>query len=136
MSRRSPLRSPPFVCAWTVATVTPVVTSSTANLGISAATLTIAGFGFSTTAGSAMIGSVNWQTLPSQGVAVYTNAWGSRSHPAGSRVVVVAGTKVTKILTGTAATVVRSTTFSGNSARINIYRVVNTPNLYFLSFVL
>lgn len=59
---------------------------------------------FSTRAGSAMVGSVNWQTLPSQGVAVYTNAWGTRAHPAGSRVVVVAGTKVTKILTGTAAT--------------------------------
>src|SRR6185436_16040515 len=35
-----------------VATVTPVVTSSTSNLAASATTLTIAGFGFDTTAGN------------------------------------------------------------------------------------
>ncbi len=73
------------------------------NKTITGAAFDLAG-SFSTRAGSAIIGSVNWQTLPSQGVAVYTYSWGNRSHPSGGRVVVVAGTKVTKILTGAAAT--------------------------------
>src|SRR6185436_11065567 len=38
-----------------VATVTPVVTSSTSNLAANAATMTIAGFGFSTTAGNNLV---------------------------------------------------------------------------------
>ncbi|MGE0820356.1 MAG: phosphodiester glycosidase family protein, partial [Candidatus Nanopelagicales bacterium] len=74
-----------------------------ANKTITGAAFDLAGT-FSTRAGSGIVGSVNWQTLPSQGIAVYTNAWGSRAHPAGTRAVVVAGTKVTKILTGSAAT--------------------------------
>lgn len=73
------------------------------NKTITGAAFDLAG-SVSTRAGSAIVGSVNWQTLPSQGVAVYTYAWGSRSHPAGTRAVVVAGGKVTKVLTGTAAT--------------------------------
>jgi len=73
------------------------------NKTITGAAFDLAG-SLSTRAGSAMVGSVNWQTLPSQGVAVYTYAWGNRSHPAGTRAVVVAGGKVTKVLTGTAAT--------------------------------
>ena len=58
------------------------------NKTITGAAFDLAGT-FSTRAGRASVGSVNWQTLPSQGVAVYTNAWGNRSHPAGTRSVVV-----------------------------------------------
>lgn len=74
-----------------------------ANKTITGAAFDLAG-SFSTPAGSSIVGGVNWQNLTSQGVSVYTYAWGSRSHPAGTRAVVVAGTKVTKILTGSAAT--------------------------------
>ena len=74
-----------------------------ANKTITGAAFDLAG-SFSTSAGSSIVGGVNWQNLTSQGVSVYTYAWGSRAHPAGTRAVVVAGTKVTKILTGSAAT--------------------------------
>ncbi len=49
--------------------------------------------------GSREIGNVNWQSLPGDGVAVYTRAWGTSAHPAGNRTVVVKKGKVTKILT-------------------------------------
>ncbi|GAA0627411.1 hypothetical protein GCM10009547_33690 [Sporichthya brevicatena] len=49
--------------------------------------------------GSREVGNVNWQSLPGDGVAVYTRAWGTSAHPAGNRTVVVKKGKVTKILT-------------------------------------
>lgn len=52
--------------------------------------------------GSRDVGAVNWQTLSSAGITVYTAAWGSSSHPTGNRTVVVKGGKVTKVLKGRA----------------------------------
>lgn len=52
--------------------------------------------------GSREVGAVNWQTMPADGISVYTSAWGTSSHPAGSRTVVVKGGKVTKLLKGNA----------------------------------
>lgn len=56
-----------------------------------------------TSRGSRDVGAVNWQALSQAGVTVYTSAWGPSAHPAGSRSVVVKGGKVTKVLTGRAA---------------------------------
>lgn len=50
--------------------------------------------------GSRDLGSVNWQSLSSKGISVYTKAWGSSAHPAGRRVVVVKGGKVLRIING------------------------------------
>lgn len=73
------------------------------NKTITGAAFDLAG-DFSTRAGKAVVGGVNWQTLTREGVSVYTYAWGNRAHPVGPRTVVVAGTKVTKVLSGAAST--------------------------------
>ena len=49
---------------------------------------------------SIKIGAVNWQELPREGATLYTSVWGQWEHGVGQRTVVVAGGKVTKILTG------------------------------------
>ncbi len=54
--------------------------------------------------GARELGAVNWQTLAGTGISVYTRAWGSSAHPAGSRTVVVKSGKVTKVLGGRAGT--------------------------------
>lgn len=59
--------------------------------------------GFTTPAGTAVVGAVNWQWLATEGVSVYTRSWGANAaHPAGPRTVVVRGGAVVRILGSTA----------------------------------
>lgn len=50
--------------------------------------------------GSRDVGAMNWQSLSASGITVYTSAWGTSTHPAGNRTVVVKNGRVTKVLTG------------------------------------
>jgi hypothetical protein len=66
--------------------------------------LPVAALAGSVTIGSRhwVLGSINWQSLPSTGVAAYTSDWGRSSHPGGSYAVVVADGKVVAKRSGSA----------------------------------
>jgi hypothetical protein len=52
--------------------------------------------------GTVRVAAVNWQSLPSSGISVFTYAWGTRAHVYGPRTIVLTRGRVTAIRAGSA----------------------------------